>query len=249
MRTAGVLWILIGASGILQDPADELVSKALNSAKEQSSLKVAFTGRVDAPDSDPMDIHGTALQVGKDLLFIEYHASGGQLKFIVRKGEKVLEWHPILEEWIDAQELGDGAAGRGIQNPHEVFDSLLRNRTSAKFKSRTETETKVTIDLNGPRLKPLLRELVDETRVRWKDTEADALLTLDPKTGSLRSAETHARIGWREGEKIVYTGKVVVQSAGEETEYRFFITDSEGKKKEVPLTEDARRELGLPPSK
>ncbi len=230
----------------LAQDADELVRKALEGAKAEPSLKVAFTGRVDAPGSDPMDIHGAALQVGADLLFIEYHASGGQLKFIVRKGDTVVEWHPVVEEWMDAQRLGDGAAGRGAQNPHEVFDTLLANRTGAKVLSRDDKVTRVEISLNGPRLKPLLRDLVNEQEVNWETTVAGSVLELDSATGSLRSAETTASIGWREGKKIEYKGKVTVESAGKETEYKFVEKTPAGKAlKEIPLTDEARMKLGL----
>ncbi|HLG43041.1 MAG TPA: hypothetical protein VI643_06725 [Planctomycetota bacterium] len=231
---------------LLCQDADELVRKALEGAKAESSLKVTFTGRVDAPGSDPMDIHGAALQVGRDLLFIEYHASGGQLKFIVRKGDMVVEWHPVVEEWMDAQRLGDGAAGRGAQNPHEVFDTLLANRTGAKVLSRDDKVTRIEISLNGPKLRPLLRDLVNEQEVNWESTVAGSILELDSATGVLRSAETSASIGWREGKKIEYKGKVTVESLGKETDFRFFEKTPAGKAlKEIPLTDDARKRLGL----
>jgi len=237
--------LLLVVIALAQD-ADELVRKALEGAKAEPSLKVSFTGRVDAPGSDPMDIHGAALQVGADLLFIEYHASGGQLKFIIRKGDTVLEWHPVVEEWMDAQRLGDGAAGRGAQNPHEVFDTLLANHTSAKVLSRDDKITRIEISLNGPRLKPLLRDLVNEQEVTWETTVASSVLELDSANGALRSAETTASIGWREGKKIEYRGKVTVESAGKETEYRFFEKTPAGKPlKEIPLGDDARKKLGM----
>lgn len=219
---------------------------ALERAKAESSLKVAFTGRVDAPGSDPMDIRGSALQVGADLLFIEYHASGGQLKFIARRGDTVLEWHPVVEEWVDAQKLGDGAAGRGVQNPREVFDTLLVNRRGARVVSKDAKVTRIEIGLEGPKLRPLLRQLVSEEEVDWSRTVARSTLSVDSQTGALVSAETEASIPWLRGGTIQYRGKVAVESAGKERELKFVERTPAGKPlKEVPLDGEARRRLGL----
>jgi hypothetical protein len=243
-----MVWIvaLALALALAQDAADEMVRAALEGAKAASSLKVAFSGRVDAPGSDPMDINGSALQVGADLLFIEYHASGGQLKFIARRGDMVLEWHPVVEEWVDAQKLGDGAAGRGVQNPREVFDTLLANRTGAKVVSKDGKVARIEIELDGPKLQPLLRQLVSEGEVDWSRTAARSTLTVDAKTGALVSAETEASIPWSQGGTIQYRGKVTVESVGKETELRFVERTPAGKPiKEIPLDAEARRKLGL----
>lgn len=230
----------------VQDPADELVRAALERAKVESSLKVTFEGRVDAPGSDPMDIHGSALQVGADLLFIEYHASGGQLKFIARRGDTVLEWHPVVEEWVDAQKLGDGAAGRGVQNPREVFDTLLANRRGAKVVSKDAQVTRLEIGLDGPKLRPLLRHLVSEGEVDWSRTTAKSILSVDSKSGTLVRAETEASIPWSHGGAIQYRGQVAVESVGKERELKFVEKTPAGKPlKEIPLDAEARRRLGL----
>lgn len=243
------LWLPLiaacAAASVPQDDAkpdpNQAVERALTEALGRSALKARFTGRVEIPNSDPIDLSGTALLSGKDLLFIEYHASGGQVKFIVRKGDTVLEWHPVAEMWVDAQQLGDGAAGRGVQNPHEVFRTLLANRVAAEFRGAAE----VRLVLDGPKLQPLLRDLVDEQRVRWPDTEADSTLSLDAE-GKLQSVRIDARIGWEEDGLIRYRGRVNLEDPAGETEYRFFEKDADGKpRKEIPLDEDARRALGM----
>jgi hypothetical protein len=210
-------------------------------------MKVKVAARIDAPNSDPLDIQVAALSVG-DLLFIEYRASGGNVKLIVRKGPTVLEWHWLAQEWVDARELADGSAGRGLQNPIEVLDFLLANADAATDGAAAGGRRVLKLALNGERIRPLLKEQVEEREVRWGDSTSEATIELAPATNLPTRITSSASLAWKKDQSIKYRGEVVVESYGQDTEFRFFERDRKNNPiREIVLKPDDRKKLGLLP--
>jgi hypothetical protein len=238
--------LFVALLAMAQDPGPgEALRKGLESVKRQKSVKLKIQARIEVPNSDPLEISIDALAAG-DLVFIEYHASGGNVKLIVRKGETVLQYHWILGEWVDAREMADGSAGRGLMNPNELIDLLLSNTDAAKDAGKIDGRRAVSLDLGGEKIRAILKDYLEEKEVRWADSSADARIELSPDTGLPARISSAAQLAWKEKEKIRYRGEATVESYGQETELTFRERDRHGKPiRDIPLTDDARKKLGL----
>jgi hypothetical protein len=229
----------------LQNDPEALLRRSVDSARAQKSFRVDFRARIEIPNSDPLDLRGTALAVA-DLLYIEYYASGGNVKFIVRRKDVVLEYHMILEEWVDAKEMADGSAGRGLSNPHGILDSLTANAKAARDAGTENGRRVVSLDLKGDDIRTLLKDVLDEKEVQWNKSSSQARIEIDPATGLLQKIASSAEIAWKDPKPIRYQGTVEIVSYEKEFEHVFQEKDRQGNvKRKIALDEHAKRKLGL----
>lgn len=227
--------------------ASQLARQSFERALEQAGIRVEMRGTVRVPGSDPINIRAIAWQRKDGLLFLEYKATGKVLRYIVRYGDRAIIWHPIREIWIPADELGEGAAGLGIQNPRTILKTLAGLNTDARIAQETEDTLGIDVSLDGKGLKPLLEELVADQKVAWSKTSAKGSLLIDPKTGLLRRVRTEARLVLSEGDVATYDGMVEVKGYGEVSSYTFRKPDPTGRTGDpIPFGVRAKKLLGLP---
>lgn len=239
--------IALALALLLQDKPADVLAKSVQAVKAQKSMKVNFKAKIEVPNSDPLNVSGSALSVG-EMLYIEYHASGGSVKLIVRRGAVTLEYNWLLEEWVDAKEMADPSAGRGLSNPNEVLDSLLANADAAKDGGSEGGRRAITIDLKGGKIRNLIKDFIEEKDVRWDDSASQARVELASDTLLPSKIASSATIAWKDQKAIAYQGTVDVESYGQELEYKFQEKNRQGKVlRDIPLTDDARKKLGLLP--
>lgn len=234
-----VLATLLAALCLQDRPADRLRA-AIENVRAQKSFIAKFKARIEAPNSDPLDVTGVALQVNPDLLFIDYHASGGQVKFIVRKGARTKQWHTLAEDWVDSEQIGDGTAARGLQNPQEVFDALLKNLDLVQAAGAGT----LTLKAGGERFRDLIKDMLDEKDVRWKESRAEVSVALQENL--ITTIRCRSEIAWKEPRPIISTFDITLEDWNKHTEYKFVERDAKGNKvRDVLLTEEVKRELGI----
>lgn len=230
-----------------KEDAGSLLRKALETTRASPSLRSHYTFKIQVPGQKPVEIHGTALIVG-DLVFIEYRGTADQVKFIVRKGDRVLQWHFTAELWVDSRkDMGDRGAGRGLQNPNEVLDLIASHSKDAVAARETAEERTVSLTLGGETLRPLLRFDLREEEVDWSRTEVKGELDVRKADGWISRIRCSAALPTRD-QVTRFEGSVTL-APSEETEHKFFDVGPDGKPKEVPLDDAVREKLGLPPKK
>lgn len=227
----------------LQDKPGDVLRKSIGDARAKKTMKVSYKAKVEVPHSDPLHVHGTALVNRENgLLYIEYHASGGNTKFIVRRGDAVLEYHFLIDEWVPAQDLADAAAGRGLSNPNEVFDMILANADLAQ----SGGDRVLTLDLPGEKIRDLIKFFIEEKEVRWDRSTSQMRVTLAPDSDLPSKIESQATIGWKEGQAIKYSGEVAIESFDKESEHKFQERNRKNEViREIPLSDAAQKKLGL----
>lgn len=231
--------LILGCATFQDKPADRLKA-AIENVRAQKSFIARFKARIEAPDSDPLDVNGIALQVNPDLLFIDYHASGGQVKFIVRKGARIKQWHTLAEGWVDTEQIGDSTAARGLQNPQEVFDVLLKSLDLVESR-----DGKVALKAGGERFRDLMKDLLDEKQVRWKESRAEVSVALNGNL--ITTIQCRSEIAWKDPKPIISTFDITLEDWNKHTEYKFVERDARGNKvKDIPLSDEVKKELGIP---
>ena len=77
------------------------------------ALSSKFKARLTPPQGDALDYNGQCVWVSPGVLYIHYTASGGDEKNIVRVGNQVWVYHPLVG-WVTSDEAGMPGAGRGV---------------------------------------------------------------------------------------------------------------------------------------
>jgi hypothetical protein len=228
---------------VLQDKPADTLKKSVAAVREHKSMKVNFQATVDVPQSDPIRVNGTALyDRERDLLFIDYHASGGSVKFIVRHGGMAVEYNMLVDEWVDSREMGNPNAGRGLSNPNEVLDQLLANAEAAT----NAGPRSLTMKLDGEKIKPLIRYILEESEVRWADSKAEIGVELAADSILPAKISSSAKLAWKK-DTVSYQGEVTIESFDKEFDYAFQDRQRPNKPRSIALDEAAKKKLGLIP--
>jgi hypothetical protein len=160
-----------------QDPKS-VVEHAVARTRGQKSYEVGWTARLKAPQGDPLDYKGTCVWAAPGILYLEYTASGGDDKKIVRIGDQPAWICDLVQGWQPADVMGFPGAGRGFQNPGKL--TLVK-------------PGQVELVLTGDDLQKLMAEQAQQGSFEWSKSAATALLTTDAE-GRLGKLECKASL-------------------------------------------------------
>jgi len=231
------------ALALLQD-APGKAKASIEKVRTQRSYRTTFTATIRIPKSDPMVLTGEGLWASGGVLFIHYRASGGDVKRIVRVGERSWVYHEVGEEWVAAEELGMNGAGRGVQNPDEVLAVLVNHLEKATMGVPATIGgaacDQIELKLAGPDIEKIMKEQAQQGSFEWKDSKAEARLAIDADRllrqllcqAELSSADPNIK-----GEKVKYGAEVTVLGYNDRFTMAFEVEDPKTKKKStVPLS-------------
>jgi hypothetical protein len=159
------------------DPSDpkSVVEHAVARTRGQRSYEVGWTARLKAPQGDPLDYKGTCVWAAPGVLYLDYTASGGDEKKIVRIGEQPAWIHDLLQGWQLADQMGFAGAGRGFQNPDEILGLLAKSPGTLKLVRPGVVE----LTLAGDDLQKLMAEQAQSGSFEWSKSAATAVLSTD----------------------------------------------------------------------
>lgn len=243
--------ILLGCvnPGSQADPK-EAVRAAIGKVREQSSYRVKYKAVMKAPHSDEMVIEGESVWTAPGILYVQYRASGGDEKRIVRVGEKVWIYHEFVEDWVTAEEMGNRGAGRGVQNPEEVLAVLQKHAESVKEDGEEKVGGRPArayrIEMTGPEIEKIMREQTSQGAFDWKESKASARVRVDAADGLIYRFGSEAELKSADPEMsgtVTYRADVEVQSFGKEASLSFTIRDSQGAEKPLTLSKAVLDEI------
>jgi hypothetical protein len=235
--------LAVAACLLFQD-APGKAKASIEKVRTQKSYRTAFTATIKIPKSDPMVLTGEGLWTSGGVLFIHYRASGGDVKRIVRVGERSWVYHEVAEEWATAEELGMNGAGRGVQNPDEVLAVLVNHLEKATMGAPAKIGAaacdQVELKLAGPDIEKIMKEQAQQGSFEWKDSKAEARLAIDADQllrQLLCQAELSSADPAIKGDKVKYGAEVTVLGYNDAFTMAFEVEDPKTKKKSpVPLS-------------
>jgi len=203
---------------LVQDAAEQ-AKQAVQKTRAQKSYSALFTGTLQVPNSDAMEIKGESVWVTPGVLFLKYKASGGDEVRLVRVGDKVWMFHLQIEDWIPAEQAGRGGAGRGLQNPDEVLALIAKVQGKAAAGGSETINglacTVLNIELKGEEMGNLLKDQTSHGNFDWKESKGSARIAVAPD-GLLRrlavAAELKSTDPKLEGKKVTYKADVTVKA-------------------------------------
>lgn len=207
------------------DGAAKGVREAIAKVRDQKGCRVEFSSAMTLPASDAMTMKGTAIMVNPDILYLDFTGSGEQKIKILRKGKKALQWHPVLEEWLDPLMVeGEGQSGGGIYDMNAVMETLSKNLGEVKEggdgKVGKSECRKMSMTFSGDGIRKIMAEQdLDPDTVQWDRSTADVTLWIGKADGLVHRFSVAATvIGNRDelmGEKIAYEADVTVMKYNE----------------------------------
>ncbi len=190
---------------------------SIEKVRGQKSYRTSFTATIRIPKSDPMVLTGEGLWISGGVLFIHYRASGGEVKRIVRVGERAWVYHELAEDWATAEELGMNGAGRGVQNPDEVLAVLVKHLAKSSMGAAAMVGgvacDQVELKLAGPDIEKIMKEQAQQGSFEWKDSTAETRLAIDADQlvrQLLCQAELVSADPALKGDKVKYGAEVTV---------------------------------------
>jgi hypothetical protein len=203
-----------------------VLEHAVFRSRSESSYKTGYVATLKVPKSDPYEYRGTAVFVRPGLLFVDYIATGGDHKRIVRAGEPAWVFHSLADEWVDAAEIGMAGAGKGIQNPDEILAILGTQSAAAAF----DKDGALKVALKGAQIAEIMKSQAKQGVFNWEKSSASALIRLDEQ-GRVKQLGVEAEIFDNEKGAVAYAAQVeVVDYAGT---------------REIAFKDDANKPLAL----
>ena len=221
-----------------QQDATSIASKAIEDTRKQESYHSRFEAVIKMPQGDPYEISGESVWVNPGVLYIRYTGSGKDEKRIVRVGEKVWIYHEFLEDWVTAEEMGNGGAGRGVQNPEDVLRVLYGHLENARLGETTNSVTPITVTLTGKDIETIMKEQANQSSFDWKKSRASIVLLVEK--GKVKGLQSAAALVSNdpniEGQIITYTAEVTVLSFNGIKKLNYEVKEEEsGKTKPIPI--------------
>jgi hypothetical protein len=194
-----------------QSAATTRTKSAVEKTRSQKSYSVTFKAEVRVPDSDPMVINGESVWVAPGALFTQYTASGGDVVRLLRFGDKVWLYHMLAEEWYSAEESGKPGAGRGVQNPDEVLNAVLKAADQAVVAGKEDARDVLEMKMDGPALQKVMRQQAADGSMDWANSKGSVRLAVGSDDMVYRmkvDAEVASTKLELKGRKIGYTADV-----------------------------------------
>ena len=158
------------------DDARSVIEHAVARTRGRKSYEVAWTARLAPPKGNVLDYKGICVWAAPGVLYLDYSATGGDEKKIVRIGDDVAWLYEIVAGlWVRADEAGFPGAGRGFQNPDEILKLLGRSPGTAKLVKKGEVE----LTLTGDDLAKLMEGQAQQGSFDWKKSRAAVALLTD----------------------------------------------------------------------
>ncbi|MBI4563960.1 MAG: hypothetical protein HY716_04605 [Planctomycetes bacterium] len=241
-------WMLLPIL-LMQDAADA-AKRAIEQTRARKSTSVKFDVEIRVPDSSPMKLEGKSVWVTPHILFLHYTASGGDDVKLVRVGDTVRLYHPVVEDWVSADEAGRPGAGRGVQNPDEVLSALLKVIDKATRAGKETIDGRVCdvigLKLGGKEMESVMKGLAAPGSFEWTESECSAKLCIGSDQ-HLYYVEFDARLAPTDpalkGKKVDYRANVTVKAFDKEFAMDFGIPMSEETLKEIEQTKGIPAEL------
>lgn len=146
----------------------EIVDKTLSA----SAFSGEFTFETKLPNGDEFKYDGTFMFQAGDL-FLEYSGTGGKEVHAKRyKNNRVAVWHDVLEEWVDARQVGQDDTAKGIQSPKDLLERLKAMLSS--LKNIKNNNKQVSFSVAGLHIYEIVKEFVEKDGVKWTDSEVDS---------------------------------------------------------------------------
>jgi hypothetical protein len=206
------------------------LAEAVKASRSQPGYQTTFKSTLAVPQSAPLEYRGEATWAAPGVLSVQYTATGGDHKRIVRAGDKAWVWHSLVEDWVTAEEAGMAAAGKGIQNPDEMLAVLGERAADAK----AGADGKLVLALSGDALQDIMKG--QKGAFAWKQSSATVGVRLDAD-GRVKELAVDATLvdPGVKGE-IKYEGTVTVAGYGRPAPMQFV----DEKKKPIELSKDVR---------
>lgn len=198
-----------------QDPPAR-TKTAVEKTRTQKSYSVSFTAVIQAPDSDKVTIQGESVWVAPGVLFTQYSGAGGDEVRLVRAGEDVWLWHIMVEDWVTAEEAGKAGAGRGVQNPDEVLQAILKVADQAVASGKAAAGEVLEMKLDGAALQKVMKQQALDGKLDFANSTGTLRLILNPADGLMLGMQVSADVASTEphlkGKKIGYSADVKLKS-------------------------------------
>jgi hypothetical protein len=256
-RVTIVLALAIAGSAWAQERGDAAArTKAtVEKTRSQRSYSVKFLATISVPDSTPMELDGETLWVTGGVLFTQYKAPGGEVVQLMRLGEKVWIYDELIPDWIPAEQVGKPGAGRGIQNPDEVLQTILKATDQAVAAGKDAGGDIFEIKLEGPQLQKVLRQQAADGTMDLAASAGTVKLVVNPADGLMYRLEVSAQVASTDpnlkGKKVGYSANVSLKSYNKDFTFEFTQTDRATKKTvalpwSAEFMADAEKAAGLP---
>ncbi len=211
--------------------AASLLEHAIRNTRAQASYETTFTSRAQKPGSAPIDYKGSAVWVAPQVLYVQYTASGGDHKKIVRAGDSAWVYHNLVDDWVSDAEAGMAGAGKGIQNPDDILAAIAGHTADAKLVEPGLAELK----FSGETLAKILKGQGNVNDLDWDKSSATLRIRTDEQT-RVKQLTVDAVLQTK-GEKpqnLAYTAQVDVAGYGGARELKF----EDEKKRPIPLSKE-----------
>tara|TARA_Y100000588_G_C14122390_1_gene867889 strand:+ start:276 stop:1028 length:753 start_codon:yes stop_codon:yes gene_type:complete len=223
---------------LFQQDGSSLAAQAIEKTRTQESYHARFQAVIKMPKGDPYEITGESVWVYPGVLYIRYTGSGKDEKRIVRVGDKVWIYHEFLEDWVTAEEMGNGGAGRGVQNPEDILRVLQDHLENARLGDPSGSVTPITVPLSGKDIETIMKEQANQSSFNWKKSRASIVLLVEE--GKVKGLQSAAALVSNdpniEGQVVTYTAEVTVLSFNDKKRLSFEIKDEEsGKTNPIPI--------------
>jgi hypothetical protein len=185
--------------------APSVLEHAVYRSRSESAYKTEYVATLKVPKSDPYQYKGTAVFVRPGILHVDYTATGGDHKRIVRAGEAAWVFHSLADEWVDVAEVGMAGAGKGIQNPDEIL-AILGTQTAAAVFDR---DGALKVALKGAQIAEIMKSQAKQGVFNWDKSSASAMIRLDEQ-GRVKQLGVDAEIFDNEKGAVAYAAKVDV---------------------------------------
>jgi hypothetical protein len=228
---------------------------AVDKTRTQKSYSVSFTAMIQAPDSDKVTIKGESVWIAPGVLFTQYLGAGGDEVRLVRAGEEVWLWHVMVEDWVTAEEAGKAGAGRGVQNPDEVLQAILKVADQAVTSGKAPGGDVLEMKLDGPALQKVMKQQAMDGKLDFANSSGTLKLVLDPSDGLMHGMQVNADVASTEphlkGKKIGYSADVTLKSYNKDFGLEFKVQDlATGKSVTIPwaaeFLDKAEKVKGIP---
>ncbi|MBI2930493.1 MAG: hypothetical protein HYY16_02485 [Planctomycetes bacterium] len=191
------LMLLIAAQAAPQEAAQR-AKTAIENVRRQKSYRTEFTAKIKAPDTDALELKGEGLWVAGGILFIDYRASGGEHKRIVRVGDRAWIYHEMGEEWVPPEQVGMDGAGRGVQNPDEMLAVLVDHLKGAVFGAPAAVGGQacdvVEVRLAGADIEKMMKDQAQDASFDWMNSSAQAKAYVGAADGLIWRISTSAEL-------------------------------------------------------
>jgi hypothetical protein len=159
------------------DPKDpkSVIEHAVARTRGRKSYEVGWTARLAPPKGNTLDYKGICVWAAPGVLYLDYSATGGDVKKIVRIGTETAWIYDVLGIWARADEAGFPGAGRGFQNPDEILKLLAKSPGTARLVKPGTVE----LALAGEDLAKLMEGQAQQGAFDWSKSKAGVTLATD----------------------------------------------------------------------